>query len=30
MADDDDFDIDDIQRRMDGALTALAREFGGL
>lgn len=30
MADDDDFDIDDFQRRMDGALSALAREFGGL
>ena len=26
----DEFDIDDIQRRMDGALAALTRDFGGL
>ena len=26
----DEFDIDDIQRRMDGALSALTRDFGGL
>ena len=26
----DEFDIDDIQRRMDGALSVLTRDFGGL
>ncbi|MGY9107619.1 MAG: ribosome-recycling factor, partial [Alphaproteobacteria bacterium] len=26
----DEFDIDDFQRRMDGALTALTRDFSGL
>jgi ribosome recycling factor len=26
----DEFDLDDIKRRMDGALSALSREFGGL
>ena len=26
----DEFDIDDIQRRMDGALAALKRDFSGL
>ena len=26
----DEFDIDDIQRHMDGALAALKRDFSGL
>ncbi len=30
MSDDTEPDIDDLQRRMDGALTALKAEFGGL
>ena len=30
MADDLDIDTDDVQRRMDGAMTALRQEFGSL
>ncbi len=30
MADDNDFDTDDLKRRMDGAMTALRQEFASL
>ncbi|MCW5723736.1 MAG: ribosome recycling factor [Maricaulaceae bacterium] len=30
MSDDGDFDLDDLQRRMDGAIDALKKEFAGL